>query len=137
MKLKSVFISFKFIIHVILLRTFGNIYIYIYIYIYTLHLHSALAKHITDPGHGIKWDNFKIFARGKTDKQCSVKETMFIRECRPSLNGNTGTEKLSLYQLESAWAPYSLHARILSTRPLCIYLRTCYFSHSYDYVNRD
>ena len=61
------------------------------------YLHSALAKHITGTGHRIKWDNFEILARGENDKQCSVKETMFISECRPSLNGNTVTEKLSLY----------------------------------------
>ena len=57
---------------------------------------SALADHVTSTDHNIKWDLFYILATGKSDLQCKIKETLLIRELKPSLNENVGREKLFL-----------------------------------------
>ena len=48
-------------------------------------------------GHNIKWDNFDILAKSKTDYHCKITETLFIQELEPSFNVNVGSEKLMLY----------------------------------------
>ena len=57
---------------------------------------SALADHVTSTDHNIKWDLFYILATGKSDLQCKIKETLLIRELKPSLNENVGREQLFL-----------------------------------------
>ena len=57
---------------------------------------SAIAEHNKTTGHNIKWDHFNIFASGKTDCHCRIKETLFIQELKPSFNVNL-SEKLILY----------------------------------------
>ena len=49
---------------------------------------STLADHVISTGHNIKWDNFDIFATGKSDLQCKIKGTLLISELKPSLNEN-------------------------------------------------
>ena len=45
----------------------------------------------------IKWDNFDILATGRSDIHCKIKETLLIRDLKPALNENVGSEKLFLY----------------------------------------
>ena len=69
-----------------------------YIYIVNNSDHSsAIADHVKTTGHDIKWDHFDIFASGKTDFHCKIKETLFIQELKPSLNVNISSEKLLLF----------------------------------------
>ena len=58
---------------------------------------SAVADHTVSTGHNIKWDHFEILATGKSDLQCKIKETLLISDLKPSLNENSGSEKLFLY----------------------------------------
>ena len=37
----------------------------------------------------------EILASGKCDLQCKIKETLFIRDLKPALNENVGSEKLT------------------------------------------
>ena len=58
---------------------------------------SAIADHVTSTGHNLKWDHFEILAKGRSDTHCKIKETLLIRELKPTLNDNTSSEKLDLY----------------------------------------
>ena len=58
---------------------------------------SAIADHMTQTGHRIKWDYFDILATGKSDIHCKIKEALLIRDLKPVLNENFGSEKLLLY----------------------------------------
>ena len=55
------------------------------------------AEHMTQTGHRIKWDHFDILATGQSDIHCKIKETLLIRDLKPALNENVGSEKLLLY----------------------------------------
>ena len=55
---------------------------------------SAIADHITSTGHNIKWDHFEILATGRFDIHCRIKESLLIKDLKPSLNENVGSEKL-------------------------------------------
>ena len=57
-----------------------------------------LAKINGQTGHGIKWDHFNILATGQSDIRSKIKETLIIRDLKPALNENVGSEKLLLYQ---------------------------------------
>ena len=60
---------------------------------------SAIADHMTQTGHMIKWDHFDILAtgRGQSDIHCKIKKTLLIHELKPALNENVGSEKLPFY----------------------------------------
>ena len=58
---------------------------------------SAVAKHSISTGHNIKWDHFEISASDQCDLQCKIKETLLIRDLKPALNENVGSENLFLY----------------------------------------
>ena len=58
---------------------------------------SAIADHMTQTGPRIKWDHFDILATGQSDIHCKIKETLLIRDLKPALNENVGSEKLLLY----------------------------------------
>ena len=58
---------------------------------------SAIADHMTQTGHKIKWDHFDILATGQSDMHCKIKETLLICDLKPALNENVGGEKLLLY----------------------------------------
>ena len=70
-------------------------------------LHDRKSEHfktITQVGHTsavvdhtIKCDHFERLATGKSDLQCKIKESLLIRDLKPPLNENTGSEKLFLY----------------------------------------
>ena len=45
----------------------------------------------------IKWDHFEILATGQSDIHCKIKETLLIRDLKPALNENVGSEKSVLY----------------------------------------
>ena len=55
------------------------------------------ADHVTSTGHNFKWDHFDILAKGRSDVHCKIKETLLIRDLKPALNENVGSEKLYLY----------------------------------------
>ena len=57
---------------------------------------SAIADRVKTTRHNIKWDQFDILAKGKTDYHCKIKETLFIQELEPTFNVNVGSEKLML-----------------------------------------
>ena len=54
---------------------------------------SAIADHITSTGHNIKWDHFEILATGRSDIHSRIKEYLLIKDLKPSLNENVGSEK--------------------------------------------
>ena len=52
---------------------------------------------MTQTGHRIKRDHFDILATGQSDIRCKIKETLLIRDLKPALYENVGSEKLLLY----------------------------------------
>ena len=58
---------------------------------------SAIADHITSSEHNIKWDQFEILATGRSDIHCRIQESLLIKDLKPSLDENVGSEKLFLY----------------------------------------
>ena len=58
---------------------------------------SAIADHMTQTGHRIKWDHFDILATGQSDIHCKIKETLLIHDLKPPVE-NVCSEKLLLYQ---------------------------------------
>ena len=60
-------------------------------------LNLSIADHITSTGHNIKWDYSEILATGHSDIHCRIKESLLIKDLKPSLNKNVGGEKLFLY----------------------------------------
>ena len=58
---------------------------------------SAFADHVFLTNHKIKWDHFEILATGRSDMHCKIKESLLIRDLKPALNENVGSEKLHLY----------------------------------------
>ena len=49
---------------------------------------------MTNINHRIKWDHFEILATGRSDTHCKIKESLLIRDLKPALNENVGSEKL-------------------------------------------
>ena len=47
---------------------------------------SAIADHMTQTDHRIKWDHFDILASGHSDIHYKIKETLLIRDLKPALN---------------------------------------------------
>ena len=43
-----------------------------------------IADHVKATGPNIKWDQFDILAKGKTDYHCKIKETLYIQELEPA-----------------------------------------------------
>ena len=41
----------------------------------------------------IKWYHFEILATGSSDIHCRIKESLLIKDLKPSLNENVGSEK--------------------------------------------
>ena len=58
---------------------------------------SAIADHMTQKGHRIKWDHCDILATGQSEIHYKIKETLLICDLKPALNENVGSEKLLLY----------------------------------------
>ena len=48
---------------------------------------TNIADHVTSTGH-IKWDHFKILSSGLSVLHCKVKETLLIRDLKPSMSVN-------------------------------------------------
>ena len=55
---------------------------------------SKNSSNSNQTGHNIKWDHFDILATGQSDIHCKIKETLLIRDLKPALNENVGSEKL-------------------------------------------
>jgi len=58
---------------------------------------SAIADHVTSTGHNLKWDHFDILAKGWTHTHVKIKDTLLIRELKPTLKNEVSSEKLYLY----------------------------------------
>ena len=58
---------------------------------------SAIANHMTQTGHSIKWDHINILATGQFDIHCKLKETLLIRDLKSVLFENVCGERLLLY----------------------------------------
>ena len=58
---------------------------------------SAMADHMTQTGHRIKWDHFDILATRQSHIHWKIKEALLIRDLKPALNENIGREKVLLY----------------------------------------
>ena len=52
---------------------------------------------MSSTGHNIKWDHFEILTTGRSDIHCKIKVTLLIKDLKPALNENVGSEKLFLY----------------------------------------
>ena len=61
------------------------------------HHTSALADHVTSTGHSLKWDHFEVLAKGRSDTHCKIKETLLIKDLKPTLNEYVSSERLCLY----------------------------------------
>ena len=61
---------------------------------------SAVAKQSIFTGRNIKWDHFEILASGQCNLQCKIKETLLIRDLKPALNENVGSENIFLWNCE-------------------------------------
>ena len=57
----------------------------------------AIAEHVTSTGHSRKWDHYDILAKGRSDTHCKIKETLLIRELKPTLSDTVSSKKLYLY----------------------------------------
>ena len=57
------------------------------------------SHNIISTGHSIKWDHhdFESLTTGRLDVHCKIKETLLIKDLKPALNENVGSEKLVLY----------------------------------------
>ena len=40
----------------------------------------------------IKWNHFEILATGRSDMHCKIKESLLVRDLKPALNENVGSE---------------------------------------------
>ena len=49
---------------------------------------SAVTQHIKTTGHDVLFDDVKILANGKTDLELLIKETLIIKQLKPTLNAN-------------------------------------------------
>ena len=56
----------------------------------------ALADHVTSTGHSLKWDHFEVLAKGRSETHCKIKETLQIKDLKPTLNEYVSSEKLCL-----------------------------------------
>ena len=52
---------------------------------------------ITSTGQNLKWDHFDILAKGRLDTHYKIKETLLIRELKPTVNDNVSRQTLYLY----------------------------------------
>ena len=60
---------------------------------------KAIADHVTSTGHNLKWDHFDILAKGRSDTQCKIKETLLIKELKPTLTIMLAAKKLIFISL--------------------------------------
>ena len=60
-------------------------------------INGHLADHVTSTGHSLKWDHFEVLAKGRFDTHRKIKETMLIKDLKPTLNEYLSSEKLCLY----------------------------------------
>ena len=74
---------------------------------------SAIANHINSTGHRIKWDHFQILASGCSDLHCKIKETLLIRDLKPAMNVNIGSENLFLTNLLLSYQCYASSFKLL------------------------
>ena len=59
----------------------------------------AIADHMAQTGHGIKWDQSGIWATGQSDIHCKIKETLLIRDLKPALSFTFSLSLLSLFDI--------------------------------------
>ena len=57
---------------------------------------TSILSHHRDTGHPVSFDDFKIISTCNFEAELLLRETLLIREHKPSLNGNIGTAPLLL-----------------------------------------
>ena len=58
---------------------------------------SAVAEHFSTTGHIIDWENTKVLDREDREYPRQVREAIYIKKKKPSLNRDQGLELPSLY----------------------------------------
>ena len=58
---------------------------------------SSIYSHAEESGHDFNVENFQVLARGRSDIDISVKESLLIKECNPDLNRNIPYRPLLLF----------------------------------------
>ena len=61
------------------------------------HHTSAFADHVISTGHSLKWDHFEVLAKGRSDTHSKIKETLLIKDLKPTLKEYVSSERLCLY----------------------------------------
>ena len=57
----------------------------------------CVAEHVFISGHMVDWDNVSIIGTAKTDLQLVYKDTFLIKECKPTLNNNSTSINLNVF----------------------------------------
>ena len=58
---------------------------------------SAVSTHMFSTGHDVNFDDVKILARGKTDTELLIKESLLIKQLNPPLNANVKSFPLEMF----------------------------------------
>ena len=69
-----------------------------FIVCYGIFQSGQIADHVTLADHNWKCDNFEILARGRSDTHCKIKETLLIKDLKPSLNENVSSENFDVFK---------------------------------------
>ena len=60
-------------------------------------LSTYVRDHMLDCNHVVAWDDFKVLGRESNHWFLEIKESLFIKRDRPSLNKNIYSQKLSIF----------------------------------------
>ena len=60
-------------------------------------LSTSVRDHMLDCNHVVAWDDFKVFGRESNHWLLEIKESLFIKRDRPSLNKNIYSQELFLF----------------------------------------
>ena len=60
-------------------------------------LSTSVRDHMFDCHHVVAWDDFKVFGRESNHWLLEIKESLFIKRDRPSLNENIYSQELFLF----------------------------------------
>ena len=70
--------------------------------------HQPLRIISTLTGHNIKCDHFEILATGRSSIHCRIEESLLIKDLKPSLNENVGSENLFFFTIFFIYFPADL-----------------------------
>ena len=58
---------------------------------------SAVKNHIMEYNHDVQFDDVKIMARGSTDIELLIKESLIIKRTKPKMNANVASYPLEMF----------------------------------------